>query len=274
MGQHTVADYAIGDIQGCFDALIKLLDHINFNEKIDRLWFAGDLVNRGKQSLDVLRFIKNLPKTRIVLGNHDLHLLYRLFIPGAVKHKEDTLNPVLEAEDALDLGHWLRKQPIICYADELNVLMAHAGLPPCWDLPGALAVGAELEAVLAGDNFEDFLKHMYGNKPDRWSDSLTGMERLRSITNYFTRMRFCDAEGHLDFKHAGRIEDAPAGLYPWFAMPRKKPLDVDIVFGHWAALMGFCPFPGVYAIDTGCVWGGKLTALRLQDKQRFSVEGT
>lgn len=269
-----MADYAIGDIQGCYDPLLRLLDHIDFDDRADVLWLAGDLVNRGKQSLEVLRFVKNLPRpARIVLGNHDLHLLYRLFVPNALIHKEDSLGRILQAEDALDLGHWLRKQSILCYSSELNVVMVHAGIAPDWDLRKALSLAAELEAVLSGDGYADFFRQMYGNKPDLWSDDLSGMDRLRTITNYFTRMRFCDVRGALDFNYTGRIEDAPPALYPWFALPRRKFLEADIVFGHWAALTGICPFPKLHAIDTGCVWGGKLTALRLQDRQRFCVEG-
>lgn len=269
-----MADYAIGDLQGCYDPLQRLLEQIQFDDKVDQLWLVGDLVNRGRQSLEVLRFLKALPKqANIVLGNHDLHLLYRLFIDKTAIHEEDSLFAVLEAADALDLGHWLRKQSIICYNAELNVVMTHAGIAPSWDLPKALALGNELEAVLSGDNFLSFLLNMYGNKPDRWSDNLEGFDRLRLITNYFTRMRFCDEQGALNFSYTGTIEQAPAGLSPWFALAQRKILDVDLVFGHWAALRGICPYPRVHAIDTGCVWGGKLTALRLQDKQRFAVEG-
>ena len=267
-----MADYAIGDIQGCYESLLCLLDHIYFNEREDRLWFVGDLVNRGPQSLAVLRFIKNLPiKPRITLGNHDLQLLASLFGGRPWKGHDDTIQEILHAEDGEELGHWLRKQAIIHYAPELNYVMCHAGIAPIWDLPQALALGRELEEVLAGDNYVEFLKQMYGNTPYLWSEELQGVERLRLITNYFTRMRFCDQEGNLDWNYKGPIATAPNKVFPWFAVPGRKEIAADILFGHWAALMGSCPHPHIHALDTGCLWGGYLTALRLQDKQRFSV---
>jgi bis(5'-nucleosyl)-tetraphosphatase (symmetrical) len=270
--QKTVPDYAIGDIQGCYDPLQRLLDLIDFDEKVDRLWFVGDLVNRGPKSLAVLRFVHSLPLApRITLGNHDLHLLGSLFGDEPWKGHDDTIQEVLQAPDSEELGHWLRKQSILYYSAEFNLVMTHAGIAPMWDLPKAMQLARELEEVLAGDNYQDFLSHMYGNKPDIWSDDLIGTDRLRMITNYFTRMRFCDAEGALNLSYKGTLAAAPADVYPWYAVPNRKELDVDIVFGHWAALMGQCPNPKIHAIDTGCLWGGQLTALRLQDKQRFAV---
>lgn len=267
-------DYAIGDVQGCYDPLQRLLDHINFNEKLDRLWFVGDLVNRGPQSLAVLRFIKNLPiPAHITLGNHDLHLLAKLFVNNSQVNQDDTLYEILNADDAQELGHWLRKQSILYHDPVLKVVICHAGIAPVWDLPLAKACAGELEKVLAGDNFRYFLENMYGNEPDYWSDEFRGIARLRVITNYFTRMRFCDKQGHLVLSFKGTIADAPANLIPWFELPNRKPIDAAIVFGHWAALQGYSPAPSIFAIDTGCLWGGQLTALRLQDKQRFSVPG-
>lgn len=267
-----MADYAIGDVQGCYESLQNLLELIDFNEKIDRLWFVGDLVNRGPQSLAVLRFIRSLPCTpRITLGNHDLHLLSSLFGAPPWKGHDDTFQDVINASDRDELGHWLRKQSILSFSPELNVVMTHAGIAPIWDLSQAMRLAKELEQVLAGDNYHEFLAHMYGNQPDIWSDELTGMERLRVITNYFTRMRFCDAKGRLNLSYKGTLAAAPANLYPWYAVPKRKEINADIIFGHWAALMGICPYPKIYAIDTGCFWGGQLTALRLQDKQRFVV---
>lgn len=269
-----MADYVIGDIQGCYDPLRRLLDAIDFNEHTDRLWFVGDLVNRGSQSLAVLRFIKNLPKTpRITLGNHDLHLLAKLFGGHALDNRDDTLYDILNAPDKDELGHWLRKQSILYHDPVLNVVMCHAGIAPVWNLNQAKAFALELEKILAGTNFSDYLMHMYGNQPDHWSDDLTGMDRLRIICNYFTRMRFCNAQGDLVLTYKGTIEKAPADLYPWYSVPHRQDIDADIVFGHWAALQGQCPHPRLYAIDTGCFWGGQLTALRLQDKQRFMVSG-
>jgi bis(5'-nucleosyl)-tetraphosphatase (symmetrical) len=269
-----VADYAIGDVQGCYDALQNLLDHIHFSDRTDRLWFVGDLVNRGPQSLQVLRFLHALPLSPyITLGNHDLHLLSRLFVPEAWSSAEDSLTEFMKASDAEELGHWLRKQSMICHSPQLNVVMCHAGIAPIWDLEKALALGEELQTVLHGEHFKDFLSKMYGNEPHIWSDSLSGMARLRVITNSFTRMRCCNAKGALDFTYTGSLENIPKNLYPWFATPHRKKIKADIVFGHWAALMGKCPPSGLYAIDTGCFWGGQLTALRLQDKQRFLVHG-
>jgi bis(5'-nucleosyl)-tetraphosphatase (symmetrical) len=270
----AVADYAIGDIQGCYEPLQRLLDHIHFNERLDRLWFVGDLVNRGPQSLAVLRFIKSLPNKAIVtLGNHDLHLLASLFGERPWTGDDDTIQEILHAEDAEDLGHWLRKQAIIHHSPELNFVMCHAGIAPIWDLTQALALGEELEETLSGEHYVEFLKQMYGNTPYRWSESLQGIDRLRLIANYYTRMRFCDREGGLELNYKGTIANTPDNLYPWYDACDRKAISPDILFGHWAALMGVCPHPHIHALDTGCLWGGPLTAMRLQDKQRFSVPG-
>ena len=269
-----MSDYAIGDIQGCFTALKSLLNHVQFDERTDRLWFVGDLVNRGTESLAVLRFIKNLPlQPRITLGNHDLHLLARLFGDNPRHNQDDTLHEILAAPDAEELGHWLRKQSILYHDPELNLVMCHAGINPMWDLPQAKARARELEQTLTGPNYREYLTHMYGNEPNYWSPDLTGEARLRAICNYFTRMRFCDAAGHLLLSYKGTLEKAPVGLYPWYAVPNRQEIPADIIFGHWAALNGKCPHPRIHALDTGCLWGGELTALRLQDKQRFSVRG-
>lgn len=269
-----MADYAIGDVQGCYDPLQRLLECIDFNENVDRLWFVGDLVNRGPESLAALRFIRNLPlQPRITLGNHDLHLLGSLFGGRPWKGHDDTIHDVIHAPDGEELGHWLRKQSILWYSPELNVVMCHAGICPLWDLSLAMRLAKELEDILSGDQYINYLSQMYGNHPNIWSEDLMGMDRLRVITNYFTRMRFCDAQGTLEFGYKGQLAHAPATLYPWYEVPGRQEIEVDIVFGHWAALMGQCPNPRIHAIDTGCLWGGQLTALRLQDKQRFSVKG-
>ena len=267
-------DYVIGDVQGCFEPLQRLLCHINFDEQSDRLWFVGDLVNRGPQSLSVLRFIKNLPLTpRITLGNHDLHLLAMLFGGHPLQNHDDTLQDVMHAPDSEELGHWLRRQSILYHDPLLNVVMCHAGIAPAWDLSQAKALAEELENALGGEHYRDYLAEMYGNRPDHWSDDLKGTDRLRVICNYFTRMRFCDVHGHLVLTYKGTIAHAPASLYPWYMVPRRHEVEADIVFGHWAALQGMCPHPRMHALDTGCYWGGKLTALRLQDMQRFEVPG-
>jgi bis(5'-nucleosyl)-tetraphosphatase (symmetrical) len=269
-----VSDYAIGDIQGCYDALQRLLEHLNFNENTDRLWLVGDLINRGPQSLAVLRFIKNLPiSPRITLGNHDLHFLSRLFVHNTVRQTDDTLQELLNADDREELGHWLRQQAILYHDETLNVVMCHAGIAPMWTLTQAKALAVELEQVLKGSNYLDFLTHMYGNKPNYWSDDLKGIERLRVICNYFTRMRFCDTAGHLILDYKGGINNAPSGLFPWYDVPLRQEIQTDIIFGHWAALQGQCSHERIHALDTGCVWGGELTALCLQDKRRYSVSG-
>lgn len=274
LGQSKVSDFAIGDLQGCFEPLQRLLDHINFDDQSDRLWFVGDLVNRGPDSLSVLRFIKALPiKPVITLGNHDLHLLASLFGDRPWRGADDTVEEILHAEDGEELGHWLRNQPLIYYSAELNYVMAHAGIPPIWDLEQALTYGQEVHLALAGTDYVDFLKHMYGNLPKAWSPQLQGIERLRLITNYLSRMRFCNSEGELNLSYKGTITKAPAQLYPWFEVPVRKTIEADILFGHWAALKGESPDPKIHALDTGCLWGGQLTALRLQDKEHFRVPG-
>jgi bis(5'-nucleosyl)-tetraphosphatase (symmetrical) len=270
----AVADYAIGDVQGCYEQLIKLLDSINFAPHDDRLWFVGDLINRGPQSLEVLRFVKSLPlETIVTLGNHDLHLLARAFLNDTVKPHKDNIDDILTADDCMQLCHWLRAQKILHFDESLNIVMTHAGIAPCWDLEKAMNLAVELETVLHGENYLEFFKNMYGDEPDYWSDNLSNHQRLRAITNYFTRMRFCYADGRLDFSYKGILANAPDNLIPWFKVAKRKPLSFDLVFGHWAALQGKLCEPSIFAIDTGCVWGGALTALRLQDKQTFSVPG-
>lgn len=272
--RRTVADYAIGDVQGCYQPLLRLLDLIHFDDKADRLWFVGDLVNRGPQSLAVLRFIRQLPiAPRITLGNHDLHLIHSLFVNQARNNADDTLQDCLQAPDKFELGHWLRKQPLLVHDPELNIVMSHAGIAPVWDLAQAKSCAQELEQVLSGPDFQSFLHPMYGNEPDHWSDQLEGMARLRVICNYFTRMRFCNQQGGLVLHYKGSVAQAPINLYPWYNVPHRLEIAADILFGHWAALGGKCPHPRIYALDTGCYWGGQLTALRLSDKKRFAVSG-
>lgn len=267
-----MADYAIGDVQGCFDALQRLLEKIDFNDRVDRLWFVGDLVNRGPQSLAVLRWIRQLPlKPHITLGNHDLHLLCHLFGLVDRQNHDDTLQAVLDSPERDELADWLRQQSILVHDETLQVVMCHAGIAPHFTLAEAKACALELEAVLSGEQCRDFLMHMYGNEPNAWRDNLKGYDRLRYLCNAFTRMRFCDADGHLMLTYKGTLDKAPADLYPWFSVPNRQPIDADIVFGHWAALAGQCPVPRIHAIDTGCLWGGSLTALRLQDKQRMAT---
>ena len=268
-----MATYAIGDIQGCFDELTALLEKVNFSND-DRIWVAGDLVNRGPKSLETLRFLKQLGDQAIcILGNHDLHLLAVHY--GAVSSKRsDTLTPILEAPDRYELMNWLRRQKLLHIDKEKNYAMVHAGIPPCWTINKARKRAKEVEQVLKSTLAREFFNHMYGNKPDIWSGKHEGWDRLRIITNYLTRMRFCNPEGKLDFTAKGTLESQPPGYLPWFKLPRKDPQDNEtrILFGHWAALEGEADAEHVYALDTGCVWGNKLTALRLEDQQVFSVD--
>ncbi len=256
-----MAVYAIGDLQGCYEPFRRLLDQIRFDPERDQLWLAGDLVNRGPQSLACLRYVKSLGASAVtVLGNHDLHLL--AVWAGSERHKrKDTLDEVLDAPDVDELCHWLRRQPMIHYDAGRNSLMSHAGIPPQWSLEQALSLAGELEQVLRGDQYGAYFSHMYGNKPRVWDDQLTGYERLRLITNYLTRMRFIDAAGGLEFDSKEGPGAAPDGFRPWFEYPRKD--STRILFGHWAALEGKVRTPQYVALDTGCVWGGCLTAFDL-----------
>ncbi|HEY8034109.1 MAG TPA: symmetrical bis(5'-nucleosyl)-tetraphosphatase [Methylobacter sp.] len=265
-----MAIYAIGDIQGCFDELLRLLDTISFNEHNDQLWFAGDLVNRGPKSLETLRFVKSLGDSAItVLGNHDLHLLVASCAPK-IANKKDTLLPVLEAPDRDELIHWLRHRPLFHFNDEF--CLVHAGLPPQWDFKKTQKMALLAEKALKAPDYQVFLKQMYGNKPNLWSSGLKGVERLRFIINCFTRMRYCEVNGRLDFIHSGPPGSQPENLVPWFEAPKRKNADMRIIFGHWSAL-GYYEGPNCYAIDTGCLWGGQLTALKLDEQmQRFSID--
>lgn len=267
-----MADYAIGDVQGCFDSLQALLDKIQFNERQDRLWFVGDLVNRGPRSLEVLRFVKQLPiQPRVCLGNHDLHLLSLVYADRRLQPYDPSLEQVLQADDCEELCAWLSQQSLLCLDNTLNIAMVHAGIAPQWTLSETQTYAQELETALRGPERVNFLQHMYGNAPNLWSDDLKGIPRLRLICNYLTRMRFCFADGSLEFEHDGLLSTAAPGLYPWYNTPQRTPISIDLIFGHWAALQVPNPKPNIYALDTGCVWGGTLTALRLQDKQRIAI---
>lgn len=269
-----MATYAIGDIQGCLDPLRALLEKCSFNTDHDRLWIAGDLVNRGPDSLATLRFLYSIREhIDIVLGNHDLHLL--AVAAGFKKPTpSDTLNAVLEAPDCADLLNWLRAQPLVHHDASLNFTMVHAGIPPQWSISEALDHAHEVESILKGAHANDFLEVMYGNEPNSWRDSLEGMDRIRLITNFFTRMRFCTASGDLELKTKTGISDALEGYYPWFALDNRKARHDNIVFGHWAALEGNTHQKHAFGLDTGCVWGGELTAMRLEDRQLYSVKNS
>jgi bis(5'-nucleosyl)-tetraphosphatase (symmetrical) len=264
-----MAIYAIGDVQGCYDELSRLIDKLKFDPAEDELWFVGDLVNRGPRSLDVLRLVASLDRNvTVTLGNHDLHLL-------AVAESPDTadaeLVPVIKANDAEELLNWLSHQSLAVYRPELNTLMVHAGVERSWDPLQTVKLAREVETALRGDQRADFLRHIYGSHPDRWSKDLSGMGRLRFITNCLTRMRFCYADGRLDFDHKVPPGEQPGDLIPWFDLPDRAAQTVRIVCGHWASL-GFVQRFNLLAIDTGCVWGRELTAVRLGGPSRvYSV---
>lgn len=269
-----MSTYAIGDVQGCHQELMELLDSINFDERNDCLWFVGDLINRGPGSLDALRFIHGLGNSAItVLGNHDLHLLAVAFGEGCLR-KKDTLDPILNAEDRTELLDWLRRQPLMHHDAELGYTLCHAGLPPPWDLATALDCTAEVQAVLAGDNHHDFLRVIYGNKPDQWDDSLEVYERCRYTVNALTRMRYCHSDGRLALEQKGPPGTQDEHLKPWFEIENRRNRNLRIVFGHWSTLRlverDFRQF-NVFPLDTGCVWGGSLTAMRLEDGREFCV---
>jgi bis(5'-nucleosyl)-tetraphosphatase (symmetrical) len=266
-----MAVYAIGDIQGCFDELQALLEIIHFSPQHDHLWFAGDLVNRGPKSLETLRFIKGLGKRAIsVLGNHDLHLIAAAH-GHPIASDDHTLDAILNAPDRDELIDWLRQQPLLHHDAALGYTMVHAGLPPQWDLKLARQCAQEVETMLRGDSVVDFIEHMYGNKPRRWSDKLSGWKRMRFTVNCLTRLRFCDDEGRLKLKYKGPPGSQPAEFHPWFELAERKSCDLNIVFGHWSTL-GKRDDPGVFPLDTACLWGGELTALRLDTTpQWFSL---
>jgi bis(5'-nucleosyl)-tetraphosphatase (symmetrical) len=259
-----VATYAIGDVQGCFDELQELLKKVGFRTHADRLWFVGDLVNRGPKSLEVLRFVRSLGERAVtVLGNHDLHLVTQH--EGAErKRKDDTFDDVLASPDADELVDWLRTRPLMHV--EGNYAMVHAGLLPQWDLKKAAALASEVERALAAPSYRDFLSHMYGSEPARWSDSLSGWDRLRVIVNAMTRMRFCTPDGTMEFRTKGAR--APAGFLPWFETRKRD--EAVLLFGHWSAL-GLKVGERAVGLDSGCIWGGALTAMRLEDRALFQA---
>lgn len=265
-----MATYAVGDIQGCFDELTQLIELINLSSN-DQLWLAGDLINRGPKSLETLRFAQTLgDRVRVVLGNHDLHLL-AVARGGAKPSSKDTLDEILNAPDREQLLDWLQQQPLLHHDAQLGYTMTHAGIPPSWSLSDAQSRANEVATALQSEQSGKFLKKMYGNKPARWKDSLEGIKRLRCITNYFTRMRFCNQKGKLDFTSKEALSSAPQDYSPWFTYPYRAMKNQNIVFGHWAALEGETHTPNVHALDTGCIWGGSLTAMKLENQQRFSV---
>lgn len=263
-----MAIYAIGDVQGCYPELQRLLERLRFAPASDHLWFCGDLVNRGGESLEVLRLVHGLREHSIVtLGNHDLSLLaIAVREPEARARTNPDLRRVLEAGDSPILIDWLRGQSILHHDAALGFTLVHAGLAPSWTLKQAQHIAQDVERTLRGPGHRALLQRMFGNRPARWSSKLQGHDRLRAAINIFTRMRYCDAHGRIDFDAKGPPGSQRAGLYPWFEAPGVRTRDTRIVCGHWSALGRFAGL-GVYAIDTGCVWGGQLTALRLDGEE-------
>ena len=268
-----MAVYAIGDLQGCRPELERLLDALHFEPRRDRLWLVGDLVNRGPDSLGTLRRVRALGDACIsVLGNHDLHLLAVQHGVRAAK-PADTFEDIFSAPDADVLLDWLRHRPLLHHDAELGVSMSHAGLHPHWDLTTAQALAAEVEGILRSERRQALFDSMYANQPRRWDPSLQGAERWRFAINAFTRMRYCRADGWMDFKHKGGPGTQPAELLPWFRVPGRCHTGLRIVFGHWSTV-GSVDAYGVHALDGGCVWGGQLVALRIDDGhwQRVAVD--
>lgn len=263
-----MTDWAIGDIQGCAKPFFQLLEKTAFNPQHDTLWVAGDMVNRGPDNLSVVRYIKSLGShARVVLGNHDLHLI-AASIGVRSPSSKDTLKDILSAPDSHELITWLRKQPLIQHTDKF--IMSHAGIPHIWHESEAINLAQEVHNSLSDDHqYKNFLCNMYGNTPSIWDAQLEGYDRLRVITNYLTRMRFITPKGRLDFTAKEDPNNCPAGYTPWFEQPSlvKK----HLIFGHWAALNGQCPINNIHALDTGCVWGGQLTMLNLSNLKRVSV---
>ncbi len=266
-----MAIYAVGDIQGCHTELVQLLDTIRFDPAADKLWLVGDLVNRGPDSLEVLRLVKSMGDSAIsVLGNHDLHLL--AVAEGVAKpHRTDTLDAILNAPDRDELLNWLRHQRLIY--TEGHYVLVHAGLLPQWSVRQASRLANEVETALRADEYTDYLAHMYGNSPHSWDDELTGYKRLRVITNAFTRLRICTPQGEMDFKFKSVLKNIPAGYLPWYEAPERKSPNATVVFGHWSAL-GLMLKDNAIALDTGCLWGGPMTAIRLEDRKLFQVACT
>ena len=263
-----MATYAIGDIQGCYDELVELLDLIGFDKGRDRLWFVGDLVNRGPGSLQTLRLVKEMGAAAVtVLGNHDFHLL-RLAAGYGDHHHDDTLHEVLDAPDCDELVDWLARCPLVHREDKW--LMVHAGLIPQWSAPKTVELAREVEATLASEQRVEFLERLYGDHPAQWDDSLEGFDRLRVIVNVFARLRFCDAHGKMDFREKRGAAFAPDSMRAWFLHPNRASADHVVLCGHWST-QELTLTPNVLMLDSGCLWGGALTAVRLEDRCVFQV---
>ena len=270
-------NYVIGDVQGCFEALKALLKEIKFDPDQDFIWFAGDLVARGENSIGALRFVKKLVDRGVaatVLGNHDLTLLACARGLKALQDKDNTRD-VIDAIDSDDLIDWLRKQPLCLFPNDQTIL-THAGIPCIWSAEQTFALAKEVEAIISHEDFavvDAFLAEMYGKEPDLWVDNLEGSARLRCITNYLTRMRLTNSEGRLEFSFKDSLDDAmPQGFKPWFEFESEAAKTHQLIFGHWAALQGKTINPQIQNVDGGCVWGKQLIAYRLEDKEIFKVD--
>jgi bis(5'-nucleosyl)-tetraphosphatase (symmetrical) len=271
-----MAIYAVGDLQGCLDELRRLLDLVHFDPARDRLWCVGDMVNRGSQSLETLRFLRSLGDAFTgVLGNHDLHFL-ALACGAFTEGNSRFLRQLLDAPDCTELFQWVRSLPL-AHREKVDTcngmttfLMIHAGIAPGWKFKQTIKLAAEVESALKGPGYKDFLRSMYGNKPDQWQEDLTGNKRLRVITNVLTRIRFCTPEGKMDFAVKSEAETAPTGYVPWFTLqpPRKHKV---LLFGHWAMLNGRTNRHDILGLDTGCVWGRAMTLLRLDTGELHQV---
>jgi bis(5'-nucleosyl)-tetraphosphatase (symmetrical) len=249
---------------------MQLLEKISFDSKKDTLWFTGDLVNRGPQSLETLRFIKSLDKGALtVLGNHDLTLLAVNYKATNYHPRHHTFSDILQAKDKIELLDWLRCNPLIHHDPKLGFTLVHAGIYPQWDLKSALSLAKEVETVLQGPSIQEFFLQMYGNEPNTWDPNLSGFDRLRFIVNCFTRLRFCSSTGVLELTSKESADRAPVGYMPWFEIPNRATQNEKVLFGHWASLQGICAIPNVFPLDTGCVWGNCLTAMRLEDNLKF-----
>ncbi|MCL4121248.1 UNVERIFIED_CONTAM: hypothetical protein GTU68_036778 [Idotea baltica] len=260
--------YAIGDLQGCLAPLKYLLDQVQFNLHKDKLWLVGDLVNRGPDSLETLRFLYRMRHAIVcTLGNHDLHLLAAAQQPEKLT-KSDTLQEILDAPDCNELLYWLRQQKLLHYDENRKMALVHAGIPPQWSIKQALVYAEEVESTLRDPICHiELLNNIYGNQPKYWNEKMIGVDRLRVIINYFTRMRFCTESGLLDFKNKQKANTAKPPYFPWFSYPSRKTKDIRIVFGHWASLEGKISAQNIFALDTGCVWGGSLSLLNIDTEQ-------
>lgn len=266
--------YAVGDIQGCYDSLRKLLDKAKFDPEKDELWSVGDLINRGPKDYKTLKFCMSLgEKFTCVLGNHDLHFLAIALGYHKVK-PSDTFQKVLRSPNLAEIIKWMRHQKLAHYDKSRDIVMVHAGIPPQWSIKKTMKLAQEVEQAIQDEELSElYFGSMYGNQPDLWAKGLTGTKRWRTITNYLTRMRFCDSKGRLELQSKADIASAPKGYMPWFDVPERKAASTTILFGHWAALVGKTSIDNVHALDTGCVWGGKMTMINVDNlSTRISVK--